>query len=150
MTGTVKNIVCVCPVYDDWESFSILRNNLERLFADRRRQFSVKLVAVDDGSIEEYKMVHRDDVAVPTEIVNLRSNVGHQRAIAIGLQYVNANYRDFDFVVVLDSDGEDRPEDIIALVEACDREQSGKIVFAQRKRRQESLFFRLSYSIYKL
>jgi hypothetical protein len=65
------------------------------------------------------------------------------------LQYVYNEVEDFDAVVVMDSDGEDRPEDIMALLEALEKEQYKKIVFAQRKKRQESVAFKTGYFFYK-
>lgn len=82
-------------------------------------------------------------------MVSLKSNVGHQRAIAIGLQYINAEKTDFGFVVVLDSDGEDSPEHIRELVAKCDNSSGSKIIFAKRKKRQESAGFKIGYFFYR-
>lgn len=65
------------------------------------------------------------------------------------MQYISDTKKDFDFVVVLDSDGEDKPEDIFKLIKKCESLESKKIVFAQRKKRQESLLFKTGYFFYK-
>ena len=68
----------------------------------------------------------------------------------MGLQYINDNKNDFDYVIVLDSDGEDRPEDILKLIKKCETVNNNKIIFAQRNKRQESLTFRIGYYFYKI
>jgi len=141
-----KKIICLTPVYNDWESFSILLRNIEKQYQSVSG-YSVAIVAMNDGSVDEFELHSGTSLAV--EIVSLKNNVGHQRAIAIGLQYINAEKSDFDFVVVLDSDGEDRPEDIPELVAKCDALGSKKIIFAQRKKRQESVLFKIGYFFYR-
>lgn len=147
MDSTSKKIICLTPVYNDWESFTILVENIANDFA-AADGYELQVIAVNDGSSEEHgAIVHK--LKLPTEIVTLKSNVGHQRAIAIGLQYIHNEKTDFDFVVVLDSDGEDKPEDIMSLVSKCELLDSKKIVFAQRKKRQESPLFKIGYFFYR-
>jgi glycosyltransferase involved in cell wall biosynthesis len=90
------------------------------------------VLAINDGSDDEFDSEFKS--SIPIEVVSLKSNVGHQRAIAIGLQYINAEKTDFGFVVVLDSDGEDSPEHIRELVAKCDNSSGSKIIFAKRKK----------------
>jgi polyisoprenyl-phosphate glycosyltransferase len=81
-------------------------------------------------------------------VVRLRSNVGHQRAIAIGLSFLHGWVRPDAAVVVMDADGEDDPADVPRLLEALAR-QPGHIVVANRARRSESLGFRIGYGLYR-
>ena len=83
------------------------------------------------------------------KILNLKINVGHQRAIAVGLQYVFNEVVEYDFLVVLDSDGEDKPEDIPSLIEKAKKQNNKKIIFTQRNKRQESSLFKTGYFFYK-
>ena len=62
--------------------------------------------------------------------MNLKINIGHQRAIAVGLQYIYNEIDEYDYVVVMDSDGEDIPSQIEQLLEKAELEQSKKIIFA--------------------
>lgn len=140
-------IICLTPVYNDWESFKILIEKIESLYFSELKDLSMQIIAVNDGSSEEFTEANFTNV--PFSIINLKKNVGHQRAIAIGVQYINDQLTDFDYVVVLDSDGEDRPEDIISLIEKCNALNNRKIIFAQRKKRQESLLFKTGYFFYK-
>lgn len=144
----LKKIICLIPTYNDWECFLILVRNIESEFNVIRKDYSIQIVAVDDGSTDGLD-TNFFPKGISVEIVSLKNNVGHQRAIAIGLQYINTEKSDFDFVVVLDSDGEDKPQDIMKLVSKCESLQTKKIVFAQRKKRQESLWFKIGYVFYK-
>ena len=72
------------------------------------------------------------------EVLHLRRNLGHQRAIAIGLAFVEAERPRCRAVVLMDSDGEDAPEDVPRLVARCEQEGRRKIVFAERTKRSES------------
>lgn len=148
MNTVLKKIICLTPVYNDWESFSILVKNIEKIYCTENQKYDIQIVAINDGSIDENK--HQGEKRnINIEIIDLKINVGHQRAIAIGLQYINDNKTDFDYVVVLDSDGEDKPEDLIHLILKCKESNDRKIIFAQRKKRQESLLFKIGYFFYK-
>jgi hypothetical protein len=143
-----QKIICLTPIYNDWESFSILCQNLKNEFSEFKNKYSLSILAVDDGSIDAFD-IDLFSKEFPIEIVSLKNNVGHQRAIAIGLQYIHANKTDYNYVVVMDSDGEDAPEDIKYLIEKCDDLNAQKIVFAQRKNRQESFLFKIGYFFYR-
>jgi polyisoprenyl-phosphate glycosyltransferase len=83
------------------------------------------------------------------EILELRRNLGHQRAIAIGLAYIHAN-EPCQAVVVMDGDGEDDPNDVPRLIEQYRHCNGKKIIFARRSKRSESLLFRTGYKVYRL
>ena len=148
MNKVLKKIICVTPVYNDWESFAMLVSTIEKTYCKPQKKYEIQIVAINDGSSEDNENKKNTD-EILVEIINLKVNVGHQRAIAVGLQYINDTKTDFDYVVVLDSDGEDKPEDLVLLVSKCEIENDKKIVFAQRKKRQESFFFKIGYLFYK-
>lgn len=139
-----EKIYCLAPVYNDWESLAILVSEISKLEAEFPK-FAFSFIAVNDGSTE----AHFFETMLPYTQVNLKINVGHQRAIAIGLQYVFNELPDFDYLVVLDSDGEDKPQDIPALIAKAKAQQNKKIIFAQRRKRQESALFQTGYFFYK-
>lgn len=141
-----KNIVCLTPVYNDWESFSILVAEIEKVSFELK-DYNFSIIAVNDGSLDSY--YKNTKVSLPITILNLKLNIGHQRAIAVGLQYIYNEVENSDFVVVMDSDGEDLPSHITKLVEKAEDENSKKIIFAQRNKRQESVFFKVGYYFYK-
>lgn len=143
-----EKIICITPVFNDWESFSFLIKEI-REQADINSDFEFSVIAINDGSTEVNKYDLTDD-KITIEIVDLKTNVGHQRAIAIGIQYVANKIKNSQekqgHVVILDSDGEDKPSDIIPMV----KKAKNKIVFAQRVKRSESLSFKIGYFFYKL
>lgn len=142
-----SSIAIVTPVLNDWESFSQLVRHIAGLEA--LQGASVTIVAVDDGSTQ---------IDVPPQsafgacveqihILKLKANQGHQRAIVLGLAYVEKELSP-DRIVVMDSDGEDRPEVIPALL-AESAQNPGAIIVAQRKKRSEGIIFRSGYQVYK-
>ena len=132
------------PVYNDWESFSILISKIQNL-SIQNNKYCFHIIAVNDGSSES---VNYNKVDLPITILDLKINIGHQRAIVVGIQYVYNKINDFDYLVVMESDGEDKSEDLLLLIEKAENEKN-KIIFAQRKKRHESIFFKVSYFFYK-
>lgn len=145
-----EKLLILIPVYEDWKALYLLlplldyELNNERLKAD--------ILVVDDGSSEfhypppEQQSFRSIEVI---DILSLRRNVGHQRAIAVGLSYLEANQLQYP-VVIMDGDGQDNPCDVPRLLKECSAHQDQKIVFAARTRRSESLSFKLFYHLYRL
>lgn len=132
------------PVYEDRESASQLMRDLAASVADKPY-----IIAVEDGSVRDPLRI-RDITAagLAGEVLYLARNMGHQRAIAVGLSYVAANF-DPGRVVVMDSDGEDQPCSIPALIERLGQGDVDAVV-AERRKRSETLKFRAFYIVYKL
>jgi polyisoprenyl-phosphate glycosyltransferase len=140
-----QNICILIPVYNDTNSLQILLSELEKTLAAYTGN-SYSILIINDGSTEK---LHLDRIKLaPIQILHLQRNIGHQKAITIGMAYIRENM-DCNKVLVMDSDGEDRPEDIPILLAASEKEP-GKIIFAQRKSRQEGNGFLFFYWIYKL
>src|SRR6516165_3316908 len=139
-----KRTLIIVPVLNDERSLTILVRELVRELAGRT---AISLLVVDDGSIPPIDLVHIP--LVEGRLITLSRNLGHQKAIAIGLAYAVANNL-ADVFVVMDADGEDRPGDVIRLLASIEREQDLSVVVAQRIRRSERLAFRTFYQIYRL
>ena len=138
------SLVIVTPVYEDVEASSRLFQELNKALGP-----DVYVVAVDDGSVRQpVNITSIQSVGLDGAVLKLKRNVGHQRAIAIGLNYVADRLPDAKRVVVMDSDGEDLPETIPALLSALEQADVD-IVVAQRKSRVETLRFRAFYLVYK-
>jgi glycosyltransferase involved in cell wall biosynthesis len=140
-----EQVTILIPVFNDEQSLNRLLSELVLPFKEfTGSKFSV--LVVDDGSTES------QSVSVPAffslQILHLQRNIGHQKAIAIGLAYINENIT-CNKVMVMDSDGEDRPEDAVALLRTS-QTHTDKIIFAKRKSRQEGSGFRLFYRLYKI
>ena len=137
------------PVYNDWESFKILVNRLDSILSGAR--ISAAIIAVDDCSSNKLQSKDTSELTLSAvrsiEILRLATNLGHQRAIAVGL--VHAAKKPVDLpVVVMDSDGEDTPEDVVRLSAKAD-EVRDEIVCAKRGKRSEGLAFRIFYAVYR-
>lgn len=142
-------MLVLIPIYNDWAAVALLIQKLDQVLTDARLNADVLLV--DDGSTmappvrwptDRWQAIGRVDV------LSLRRNVGHQRAIAIALAFVDQK-RAPDTLVVMDGDGEDAPEDVPRLLECLRQSSDAPVVFAERTRRSESRTFRMFYALYR-
>jgi polyisoprenyl-phosphate glycosyltransferase len=150
VAGSPFRLGLVTPVFNDWASFAILMHQISQSY---RRDFAeFEVMAIDDGSTEPAEpmdaIVGGKSCIRSISVVELATNLGHQRAIAIGL-VIMARRTDVDAVLVMDSDGEDRPEEIANLIEAA-RANPGAIILAERSKRSESIGFKVGYFFYRL
>jgi polyisoprenyl-phosphate glycosyltransferase len=142
-------LTILLPVCNDWPAAKTLLGQIDAALVDAN--LTARVLLVDDGSVEPPSddFAARDWLAFEqVRILELRRNVGHQRAIVLGLAYLNQR-GDCDAVVVMDADGEDLPGDVPRLVDQFEAAGRRAIVFAERRRRTESLTFRLFYWLYR-
>ena len=142
----MSKIKILIPIYNDWKSvFKLLENiNTEILILDC--EFSV--IIVNDASTENRLEFSSDlNNLKSIQIINMKENKGHARCNAAGLKYINEK-EDFDYVIPIDGDGEDRPEELSLLIEKI-KEYSDTVVTANRVKRSEGFIFRLCYLIHK-
>jgi polyisoprenyl-phosphate glycosyltransferase len=141
-----KPLHILIPVFNDWDALESLVTDIDRTLASRGWRAEVQVV--DDGGLPpngfgSWNLTNVDRV----DILRLRRNVGHQRAICIGL--VNLYQRNVGgLIAVMDGDGQDRPEDLIRLVDACMEGGERQIVFAGRRKRSEGVLFQLLYQAF--
>ncbi|MBZ5645617.1 MAG: glycosyltransferase [Acidobacteriia bacterium] len=145
------DIVIIMPVYEDWDAAIQLCRNIDAVL---RQEGSLRasLLFIDDGSTlttYERGLPFQPEAIDRVAVLRLRRNLGHQRAIAVALAHIQSHWTG-DAVVVMDADGEDRPEDIPVLLGAMRNAGRPTAVFAERGRRLESLSFRLMYRCYSL
>lgn len=146
----MRRLRLVVPVFNDWESFCILLGQIDQVATELELRISV--CAVNDGSTvspdtrlaETAGLKHVERV----EIVHLATNLGHQRAIAVGL-CIAVEDDDCDAVLVMDADGEDSPQSIGHMLEAAGEAEDFCVV-ARRAKRSENLTFKASYILYKI
>lgn len=144
-----ETLFVLIPTFNDWEALRLLLVDLEAVLA--REELQAEVLLVDDGSTvpAPVDLIPNSSVALTRiDLMTLRRNVGHQRAIAIGLSYLEAN-RTPSAVVVMDGDGEDAPRDVPRLLGRMQEQGGTHIVFAERTRRSESLLFRVCYFFYR-
>jgi hypothetical protein len=144
MNIATHKLVIVTPVYEDVEASSRLLNELATQFKQ-----DVFVVVIDDGSVvQPLEITVLEQAPIDGVLLKLRRNVGHQRAIAIGLAYVSEHVGPDQRVVVMDSDGEDLPSSIPQLMKGLEPDQVD-VVVAQRRNRVESYRFKVFYSVYR-
>jgi hypothetical protein len=142
--------IVLIPVFNDWEALERLLWSLDETFQDHN--IRADILIVDDASLVpaptdlkffSFKAIEK------VSILELKRNLGHQRAIAIGLAYIAANLN-CKAVVVMDGDGEDSPNDVPRLINCCQTQSYTKVIFAKRTKRSETLVFKCFYLVYKL
>ncbi len=137
-----NNILIVTPVYNDWESFKNLASDIDKIIGGSH---DISILIVNDGSTIPHEMVGQYNNISTIDIINLIGNMGHQRAISVGLASVDTSF--YDFVIVMDSDGEDKVSYIPEFIKLFNK--TGGIVVAERTKRSESIIFRIFYYFYK-
>lgn len=138
------DLIVVTPVYEDVEASSKLFKELAKTF-DK----DIFIVAVDDGSVKQPLDIEAiSSAGLDGVVVKLKRNVGHQRAISIGLGYVAEHMGKDQKVVVMDSDGEDTPVSVKELIKPLSQTDID-VVVAQRKSRVETIKFKTFYVVYK-
>ncbi|QKZ14452.1 glycosyltransferase [Spirosoma sp. KUDC1026] len=140
-----ERINVVIPLFNDWQAVGLLLERIQSVVSDQLRNRLAFLI-VDDCSSTNYEALPTN-IGQSLSILRLYRNVGHQKAIALGLSWLASQEEQYP-TIVMDSDGEDRPEDIVHLVQRSS-EKPNQIVFAHRSKRHESLSFRVFYEIYK-
>ncbi|PWJ56543.1 glycosyltransferase involved in cell wall biosynthesis [Dyadobacter jejuensis] len=141
-----ESFVIVIPQFNDWEALNLLIVKINQDLAPETLS-NTTLLIVDDCSSKDQTTPFPPFNGKEVKLLRLYRNLGHQKSIAIGLSYV-AEHIPCDKVVVMDADGEDAPADINLMV-AKSMQEPGKIIFAERKKRNESFLFRFFYVIYK-
>ena len=126
MNNTIRILI---PLFNDWEAFFLLEKRMCAVLPEALLS-RIVLTVVDDCSPQRQPPYPG---RLPLEVVELWRNVGHQKAIALGLAWL-CKERDFEYVVVMDADGEDRPEALTELLAAAEN-RPGQIVFAHRSKR---------------
>jgi len=142
-------IIVLMPLRDDWPSAAELIRRLDKAISSD--SFAIEILLVDDGSLQKCdrsNFQHGFSVVRAIRTLRLRRNLGHQRAIAIGLVHIQQT-TSCDAVVVMDADGEDTPEGVARLLRAYSNTHGTKAIFAERSRRSESFVFRSFYHLYK-
>jgi glycosyltransferase involved in cell wall biosynthesis len=143
-------VVFLIPMFNDWEAAELLLRDLDLMPV--KDPMPAEVLLIDDGSTQPMpaEFARQPFTGVRSiDILRLRRNLGHQRAIAVGLVFVYLNLA-CRAVVVMDADGEDRPSDVPLLAEKFNQTGQRSIIFAARAKRLEHALFRLLYQIYRI
>ena len=140
-------IKILVPIYNDWQSASKLLDEIDYNITDLDHEISV--IIVNDASTHDRQDEQRDFKNLHSiKILNMKINQGHARCIATGLKYIFEK-EDFDYVIPMDGDGEDRPEEIKEFINQIDNSNNNPIV-GERVKRSEKLIFKICYQLHKL
>ena len=142
----MKTYKILIPVFNDWESLSILLNNIHALKINNLAR--IKILIIDDCSSEILNKKIEFDSFEDIEIIKNIKNIGHGKSIANGINYLSKK-NDFDYLIVMDGDGEDRPEEVKKLI-LKSIDLPFVTITANRIKRSESTFFKLSYHLHKI
>jgi glycosyltransferase involved in cell wall biosynthesis len=140
-------IISLIPIYNDRESLKKLIENINFELQDLNSEMSV--VVINDASSQQIIDTYQNLENINSfEIINMKENRGHARCIASGLKYIFEK-KEFDYVIPMDGDGEDRPEEIKNFIQLAEQSKDQSIV-GERTKRSESLFFKICYQLHKL
>ena len=140
-------IKILIPVYNDFQSASKLIVDINSVISNLNEEFSI--IIINDASTEKAEInVSNIDKIKSVKIINMKENQGHARCIASGMKYIFDN-DEFDYLIPMDGDGEDRAEEISKFIEFLNYDKSKPIV-GERVKRSEGLIFKLCYKFHKI
>ena len=143
----MKKFIILIPVYNDWKSVFKLLENIDVQIKDWDAEVSVLIV--NDASTEERPKTELDFKNIKSlRVINMKQNKGHARCNAAGLKYISEK-ENFDYVILMDGDGEDRPEELTSLFNKS-KENPSQTVTLNRIKRSEGPFFKLLYESHKI
>jgi len=139
-------IKILIPNYNDWQSVFKLLENIDLAISGLEEEASV--IIVNDASTEQRPEISLNlNNLKSIQVINMKENRGHARCNAAGLKYINER-EDVDYVIPMDGDGEDRPEEIRLLIEKA-KEYPDTVITANRIKRSEGLLFKFCYLVHK-
>ena len=142
----MRRIKILIPVYNDWQSVFKLLENINSEVFTLNAEFSV-IIANDASTKSRPELSTNLENLKSIHIINMKENRGHARCIASVLKYLNEK-EDFDYIIPMDGDGEDRPEELSLLIESI-KDHSNVVVTANRVKRSEGFIFKFCYLVHK-
>ena len=143
----MKKIIILIPIYNDWESLNKLIIQISKQI-DKLKEYQFKFIIINDGSTSSKPKINFPKNIKSIKVLNMKTNKGHMTCIAFGINYVKQN-ENFDKLILMDGDGEDRPEEIPSLINK-NSEFQNKSVVAKRVKRSEGKLFKTLYILHKV
>ena len=142
----MKKIIFLIPVFNDWESLKKLILQIDQTIKDIKH-YEFRCIVVNDAS-----NIVQPDIPHPIsfkqlKILNMKKNRGHARCNAFGIRYISKN-ENFDYILLMDGDGEDRPIEIKSLIKKISENPNVSVV-AKRIKRAEGPLFQFLYQTHK-
>ena len=142
----MSKIKILIPIYNDWQSVFKLIEKINLQVPTLNNELSV--IIINDGSTEDRPVISVDLGNLKSvKVVNMKENKGHARCNAAGLKYINEK-EDFDYIIPMDGDGEDRPEELRLFIEKI-KDYPDTVVTANRVKRSEGSLFKFLYLVHK-
>ncbi len=142
----MKKYIILIPIYNDRESLTKLIANINIEVNDLNSEISI--IVINDRSSQQISDYYQNIYNIKSiEIVNMKENRGHARCIASGLKYIYEK-KEFDYVIPMDGDGEDRPEELKNFIQLTEKSDD-KTIVGKRVKRSENLFFKTCYQFHK-
>ena len=142
----MKKFTILIPVYNDWKSLKKLLNDINNIIKNIPNT-EFKCVIINDCSLTSNSEITIPPNITSIKVIHMNKNRGHARCNAFGIKYISKNL-DQGYVILMDGDGEDRPEELRLLVNKVLLEPN-KSVVAKRVKRSEGPFFQLLYQVHK-
>ena len=143
----MKKFIILIPIFNDWESLlKLIKDICLNLKEFKNDKF--KFVILNDGSTSPQPKINKPKNILSIKILNMKINKGHTSCIAYGIHYILRN-EEFDNLILMDGDGEDRPEEVLNLIEKNSKNLE-KSVIAKRVKRSEGIIFKFFYQMHKL
>jgi len=142
----MKKIKILISIYNDWRSVFKLLENIDSQIADL--EFEVSVLIINDASTESKPEINFNlNNLKSVQVINMKENRGHARCNAAGLKFINEK-EDFDYLIPIDGDGEDRPEELKLFIQKVN-EYPDKVITGDRVERSEGFFFKFCYLAHK-
>ena len=142
----MKKIIVLMPVYNDWESLLKVMDEINSVIKNIK-DYEFSCIIINDQSSADKPKIKKPDSFKTLKIINMKKNRGHARCNAFGIRYVHLN-ENYNYIIVMDSDGEDRPVEIKDLIEKINNDPN-KSVVAKRVKRSEGIIFKSLYQLHK-
>ena len=142
----MKKFIILISVYNDWKSVSKLLKEIDLQVVEWESEVSILII--DDFSTEAKPNIDSNFKKIKSvKVLNMKKNQGHARCFATGLKFI-VESENFDYVIPMDADGEDRPRELNLLFNKT-KEYPNKVITADRIKRSEGLLFKFCYEIHK-
>ncbi len=142
----MKKIIILIPIFNDWESLQKLIIEIDKNINGLNNILFECFIINDASSINQPKLKKPENIN-KLKVLNMKKNRGHARCNAFGIRYIFQK-ENFDYLILMDGDGEDRPEEIKSFIEKISDNPNVSVV-AKRVKRSEGEFFKFLYLMHK-
>jgi len=142
----MSKIKFLIPIYNDWKSAFKILEDIDLQVDNLNHEFSIIIIndcSTEERPINDFNFKNLKSI----KIINMKNNKGHARCNASGLRYIAEN-EDYDYIIPMDGDGEDRAKEITLLIDKVN-DFPDKVITANRVKRSEGFFFKLCYLLHK-